>query len=492
MTAARSGFSMWKVIAIFAAGSVFGVFAAYQVVPAGRVAGVAQGSDDATSPLDGGTVTGPGASPGAIATGANGAPLTGRAAGGLQCARGRNGGKTDKGVTGTSIKLATTVVRSGIGQAFLGDVQYAMEAIRNKVNRAGGICGRLLEIRYVDDGWDEAAGARNIRTFIEEGVFAIPVGPSSEGLNAAIRTGTIGEAGIPVVGTDGMVISQYTEPWVWPVAVSTASSARIMAQHAKQLGAKSYSIIFDQDYKFGREAAKAFNAEVKRITGANVPGYDPQLQTCQKNFCGVIAGRPNYATEIEKFEPADVVTMFLEPTTALTWMATPGAATPKSVHEAGGIGVWGAQPLFTYQFEVNCQDACDQMWVWTGFKPPLESYALDPAVKTFRSDLEKTKRDADEYNAFSEGGYVGISLLVEAMQRVGPNLTRAALRQVLDSLDFGSPLTLQSVLSWRAGNHFSNGTMQAFEIQFKGSAAFWRAKSIVRDPDPRQTARDAE
>jgi ABC-type branched-subunit amino acid transport system substrate-binding protein len=484
---------VWKGLALFVAGAVFGVLAAYQIVPAGRAGTVAQpGNGGVTGPSGGDPTAGP-LPTGSATSGPGSGPIGngGVTTGGLQCARGRNGGATDKGVTATSIRLATTVVRSGIGAAFLGDVQFAMDAVKNKVNRAGGICGRLLEIKYVDDAWRQDDGQRYIKNFVEQGYFAIPVGPSSEGLNAAIKTGVIGEAGIPVVGTDGMVISQYLDPWVWPVAVSTASSARIMAQQASKLGAKKFSIVFDSDYKFGKEAAKAFNAEVRRITGKDVPGYNPQL-SCQRSFCGVIANKTSYTGEVERFEPGDIVAMFLEPKTALTWMATTGAPTPKSVRAAGGVGVWGAQPLFTYDFEVSCQDACDQMWVWTGFKPPLENYKLDAAVKTFVSDLKKTKRDADEYNAFSEGGYVGLQLLVAAMQRVGPRLTRAGVRQALDAMDFSSPLTLQPLLSWRSGNHFSNATMQAFEIQYKGSPAFWRAKTIASDPNPRQTAADAE
>jgi len=489
MAAARSG-SMFKAIAIFAAGAIFGILAAYQVVPANKAAtlAVTGGPNTTGTATTGGSTLGTtsGTSTGTGSTTGLPSATTGNPAG-LQCAPGRNGGSTDKhGVTGNQINLATTVVRSGFGAAFLGEVQFAMDAVKNKINRAGGICGRLLNIRYVDDGWSKADGERDIRSFINQGYFAIPVGPSSEGLNSAITTGIIREAGMPVIGTDGMVISQYQDPWVWPVAVSTASSAKIMAIEAKALGAKSYSIIFDRDYKFGSEAAEAFNAEVHRLTGQNVPGYNKD-HTCQRSFCGIIANQTSYGGDVAGFQPGDVVVMFLEPKTALTWMATTGAPTPKDVK----VGVWGAQPLFTREFEVRCQEACDQMWVWTGFKPNVESYKLDPAVKTYVSDLAETKPDADPFNAFSEGGYVGMQLLVAALQKVGPHLTRAGLQLALDSMDYNSPLTLQPVLHWRPGNHFSNATMQAFAIQYKGSAAGWRTMATVSDPDPRQTARDA-
>jgi ABC-type branched-subunit amino acid transport system substrate-binding protein len=492
MASVRGG-STWKGAALFVAGVLFGVLAAYQIVPASKAGNVnpqAFGTGPGVPVLPNGSPlpsTGPNPTGTTPAGGSTSIPNPK----GLQCARGSNGGTTDKGVTGTTIKLATTVVRTGIGAAFLGEVQFAMDAMKNKVNRTGGICGRLLDIRYVDDAWRADLGQKDIRDFIDAGYFAIPVGPSSEGLNGAIQAGVIREAGMPVIGTDGMVISQYTDPWVWPVAVSTASSARIMADQAKKLGAKSFSIVFDKDYKFGKEAAYAFNAEVKRLTGSDVPGFNRDL-SCQQSFCGVIANQTSYGGEVSRFKPGDIVAMFLEPATALRWMPTSGAPTPKTVKAAGGVGVWGAQPLFTYDFEVKCQDACDGMWVWSGFKPPREQYALDPAVKTYVSDLHKTKDSADEFNAFSEGGYVGMQLLVAAMQKVGPNLTRANLRLALDSMDFSSPLTLQPTLTWRPGSHFSNATMQAWEIEYKGSPAFWRAEAIAQDPNPAQTARDAK
>jgi len=476
-----------KIIAGFVAGALFGVISAVQIVPRAktRTELISQGSQRVSNS--------PGAAPSVLPSGviSTGPGVTnvlgvGPVPQGVLCAPGHNGGATDVGVTATTINLATTVVRSGIGAAFLGDVQFAMEAVKNKVNAAGGICGRRLVIRYVDDGWDPTRGAQYLGNFLNRGsgIFAIPVAPSSEGLNIVINHGDVDRAAVPVIGTDGMLINQYTDPWVWPVAVSTASTARIMAKHAHDMGVKNFSIVFDKNYKFGQEAAAAFNNEVKRLTGNNVPGFDPN-NGCNKgtSYCGVVAGQSTYGTEVQNFQPraGALVAMFLEPATALQWMATTGAPTASS---SSGYHVWGAQPLFTRDFAVNCQAACDGMWVWTGYKPPIENYANDPAVRTFQSDLAKTNPQADYYNAFAEGGYEGMELLVRALQQVGPYLTRARLRAVLDSMQFSSGLTLQSPIGWRAGNHFSNWTMQGFAIQYKGTFGGWRGQDMVRDPSP--------
>ena len=48
---------------------------------------------------------------------------------GAACAAGQNGGPSDQGVTADKIVLATTVVESGIGSAFLGEVRRAVWSV---------------------------------------------------------------------------------------------------------------------------------------------------------------------------------------------------------------------------------------------------------------------------------------------------------------------------------------------------------------------------
>lgn len=476
--------SGWKIVVAFVVGAVFGAFTVAQVAPNLTTTSALDGGVGTDNPNGFGTTNPTAAPTGSLAPGVN--PTgPGAVTGNLACAPGRNGGATDVGITATEIRMATTVVRSGVGAAFLGDVQFAMEAVRNKVNRAGGICGRQLSIRYVDDGWRADLGAQFLRSFIKGGVFAIPVGPSSEGLNRVIEAGDIRRAGIPVVGTDGMTITQYEDPWVWPVAVATASSARIMVQNALKRGAKKFAIVFDNDYRFGVEAAEAFNKEVRRLTGRNVTGYNTQ-NSCRESFCGIESNQPGYRNEVNTVAGSDFdfLAMFLEPQTALTWMSTPGAPTISGFGLKPGM-IALAQPLFTRNFANSCQRNCHEMWVWTGYKPPIENYADDAAVRTFVSDLHRTKHDADENNAFAEGGYIGMQLLVEAMRSAGPNLTRARLRAALDATRFTSGLTLQPSLKWPAApRRYAASTMQAFEIQYLSAFGGWRTKDLVVDQRP--------
>lgn len=483
-----------KVIAAFIVGALVGAISAVEVVP--NFKGVATGEakpDESDSFTDGSTAvptSGPNSGqPGQNNTG-SGLPTTGVGSNPENCAPGRNGGGTDQGVTATQIRMATTVVDSGIGASFLRDVRFAMEAVRTKVNRAGGICGRQLVIRYVDDGWEAQKGQQFLRNFINDPdpnkkIFAIPVAPSSEGLRVVIDSGDIERARMPVVGTDGMLIDQYLrsdkspQGWVWSVAVATAASARIIVQDAVKKGITRFSIIFDRNYRFGQEAARAFNAEVKRQTGKSVSGFNPDFN-CQLSFCGIVAGQSSYSNEVNIWREnrGQLTALFVEPQTGLTWMNDPNAPS------ASDHAYAAAQPLFTREFAVNCQRKCDQMSVWTGFKPFIEDYRNDAALRTYVNDLKRTNPAADEFNAFAQGGYAGMLLLVEALKKVGANLTRANLKAVLDSMDLTTGLTLEPKLSWRRNLRFAATTMQSFQIQYKGTFAGWRAGAVERDPRP--------
>lgn len=410
-------------------------------------------------------------------------------AGTLRCVAGGNGGATDVGVTATSIKLGATVVDTGIGAAFLSDVRYGMQAVLNEVNAAGGICGRQLDLVLKDDGWDAQLGSLFIRNLVEsEKVFALAVVPSSEGLRAA--SGYIRAQGVPVVGTDGMLISQYANPMVWPVATSTITALHVMAKDAHARGRRRFAMVYDSNFRFGVEGAFAYNAAVKRLTGANVQGYSNPLSNprCNARFCGIKAGQPSYQTEIEvirsscNVEPkCDYIAYLMEPETAQTWMR--GGGMQAGFNGSTLVEVGGPQPLFNRSFGVNCAQKCHQMRVWTGFTPPVAPFTSEPAVDAYETALRRTNAKADAANSFVEGGYIGMKLLIEALRRTGPNLTRQALIATLDSIRYDVGLSKR--LAFRTGNHFANQCMMPFSLQSKPSFAGWRQESDwVCDPWP--------
>ncbi len=77
-----------------------------------------------------------------------------------------------------------------------------------------------------------------------------------------------------------------------------------------------------------------------------------------------------------------------------------------------------------------------------------------------------------------------MQFLVEALKKVGAQLTRDRLKAVLDNMTYDNGLTLQGRLTFTPTSRFANTTMQAFTIQYKGTPGGWRLGPIVKDPRP--------
>jgi ABC-type branched-subunit amino acid transport system substrate-binding protein len=366
-----------------------------------------------------------------------------------------------------------------------------MRAAINQVNQAGGICGRHITMESVNDGWDGPTGNQYINGYINKGdVFALVGEPDSEGLDAAVKAGSIDRARIPVVGTDGMLASQYNDPWVWPVAASTVTNMHVIAQYAQtRFHAKRVGIVYDSVYKFGKEGARAFAQELQRETGGTL-GMDLS-KGCAGGFCGVSPSSTDYSSPIHDLnsycstqagapKQCDVVVMLLEPQPMETWMKG----------EENCSCTWfstlmGGEPLFDDSFANNCTQDCSGMVVWSGYKPDIQPFDAESPVSTFASALKATCGTCDPHNEFTEGAYLGTKLFIAACQKVGSNLTRAALQQELntDTFDLGLSLPLHY---GTALPHQANVSMVAYQDNASGTFNGWSymQTGFLKDPSP--------
>jgi hypothetical protein len=175
---------------------------------------------------------------------------------------------------------------------------------------------------------------------------------------------------------------------------------------------------------------------------------------------------PSYSNQANLFNNAcgntcDMVAMLLLPETAKKWL-----------QGGGKIGLRytaGAQTLFTNQFGDDCVkflqpsgNACHGFAVWTGYNPPIGPLESLPGVAAYKNDVRAVKSTVDINNQFVEGAYLGMNVFVEALRKVGPNLTRERLRAVMDTMTYTSDLA--SSLTWKAGQHAANVRSQSFSI----------------------------
>lgn len=449
--------------------------------------------------------------------GPGGVQLDGGSSDGDQAGLGEGSGPGNVvGVTNTLVKLGATVAESGLAKAFLGEVRQGMEAVRTRVNRAGGVHGRQLQVLYRDDGWVPSRGQTTLTNLVrQEGVFALAVSPSSEGLNAASKAGLFVDERVPVVGADGLNNTQFLDPWIWPVAAATTTQVHVIMKDAwdrcKAAAACNElrpAIVFGNTYRFGVEGAFAFNGAYCRLTGGtftaggqcnggrNIPGFSPTGTSCERNsrYCGISAETGQYGSEISRVKEAcnsqaigggrcNLILILLEPTTALQWIPFFQPAT--EFEQDGCCGMAGAQPLFTRGLARDCGDNCNRMMVWTGYNPPIGRYANEPAVAQYVQELDSTSQgQADRFNQFTLGGYIGMSLLVQALEETGRDLTRDGLTATLNSMAFKTGLTNPDGLRWTAGSRYANHSAQSFRIDYRGGQfnQFAPEANYTRDP----------
>jgi ABC-type branched-subunit amino acid transport system substrate-binding protein len=397
--------------------------------------------------------------------------------------------------------VATTEVTTGVGAGFLQEAVNGMQAAINEANNSGGVCGRRITLDKLNDNWSRKEGLADIQGFINSGkVFALVGEPDSEGLGAAIDSRTVDMAGIPVVGTDGMLKDQYADPWVWPVAASTVTNMHIISKYAVDHGAKTFGIVYDNSYKFGLEGAAAFDAEVKRLTGHGIQGDDTGGSGCNGAFCGIPAnaesgqGSSGYSSQIQTFNntchPCDAVVMLLEPLPMETWMS--GEANNQSAWYR--MFLMGGEPLFDDNLGSNCNGcgghqrycpACPPLMVWTGYHPAIQPFDSEKAVYTYAQSLRSVCPSCDAHNEFTEGAYLGAKLFIAACTEVGRRalpLTRENLRAVLDSMTYESGLS--SPLHYGGLPHIANTGMAAFSVNFSGTFNGWNYDETGFIPDP--------
>lgn len=83
-------------------------------------------------------------------------------------------GATDQGVTATSILFGTTTAFSGQNRELGRSMVQGIMACFSAVNEAGGVHGRKLELRVLDDGYDPDVALANMQDLLEDHrVFAV-------------------------------------------------------------------------------------------------------------------------------------------------------------------------------------------------------------------------------------------------------------------------------------------------------------------------------
>jgi branched-chain amino acid transport system substrate-binding protein len=161
----------------------------------------------------------------------------------------------DPGVTARTVTIGGTVPLSGVAAAYA-SVAKGAEAYFKYVNANGGVNGRRIEYKYLDDAYNEANTVQQTRKLVQEDkVFAIYNSLGTEH-NLAIRP-FLNQLKVPQVfvatGATTFSADYKRFPWTIGYQPSYVAEGRIYGRAIGQLGRNRKVAVFYQNDDYGKE-----------------------------------------------------------------------------------------------------------------------------------------------------------------------------------------------------------------------------------------------
>jgi ABC-type branched-subunit amino acid transport system substrate-binding protein len=193
-------------------------------------------------------------------------------------------------VSGTEIVVGQNISLQGGRNVYAAEAQAGILAWLDPLNRSGGVNGRRVVLRTLDDDADSARAEANARKLVADGAFvlfgSIEGGPSTAVMKAAVELGVpfIG----PMAGPPGF--RRPHQPLVFPVRAEHREEFRALITQGHRLGLKKVAL-FHADSAVGLEHlanVQKLAAEIGIGFGGGVPFKgnidDAQLRAVAAGF----------------------------------------------------------------------------------------------------------------------------------------------------------------------------------------------------------------
>lgn len=219
----------------------------------------------------------------------------------LPTAHAEDGVSTDKIVLGQAAALTGPAAALGQG------MKLGLEAAFAEANKGGGIKGRKLELKSIDDGYEPTRSIGVVKKLLEEDkVFAIigTVGTPTAAAILPIAT----NAGVPMIGAFSGVefLREPYKPLVMNVRASYYQETEAMVEHlTKDLGYTRIGIMY-QDDGYGQAGLAGLQRALEK-RGMKLAGegtYERNTVAIKAALLAVRKARPEAVVMISSYKPA--------------------------------------------------------------------------------------------------------------------------------------------------------------------------------------------
>jgi branched-chain amino acid transport system substrate-binding protein len=328
------------------------------------------------------------------------------------------------GVTSSTITLGSSGPLTGEAAAAAGVLRGA-EGYFKYVNSRGGVNGRKIDFKYLDDAYDPSKTVQNVRQLIQQdNVFALFSVVGTNG-NLAIRD-YANAAGVPTVfsasgaTTFGRDYKKY--PWTIGYLPPYAEEGEIYAKHILATNAKKAKVaVLYQSDDYGKDLLAGFRKGLgskARTTVVQTVGYDPTTSDVQSQVAQLKASGANTLCvfafgkfAIQAFQYASKLGW--KPTVYVNDVASASSIMqimPRSTSEGAISIVWGKDPA-TPKFKKDAGTAL--------------------AAKIIKKHIP----GANPSDGFLIAGMAEAFTMVDALKAAGKNLTRKSLMNAVTHMN---------------------------------------------------------
>lgn len=328
-------------------------------------------------------------------------------------------GAADGGDTAEPYRIGAVLSLTGTYAGLGIPEKNAIELEVARINEAGGIDGRPIEVVYEDDATDAAkAQAAAVRLIDEEGVLAI-IGASGTGQTMAMRSDAE-RAGVPIVSmAGGSVITDDFSEWVFQTPWPNRIVVPFVLDQIAAAGHTTVGLISDTG-------------------GYGVDGRDYVLAHAGGSGVTIVAdetynaGDTDMSSQLTKIRAA-------EPDAVLIWAAGKEAAI--IARNARQLNMeqplYGGSGIARKEFIEGAAEAAEGVRLGTGkilvpeaFGEGSEAYEV---ATSFIARYEAAYGSAPDI--FAGHAYDAIGLIADALGRIEGDVTSASLRDALETTD---------------------------------------------------------
>lgn len=316
-----------------------------------------------------------------------------------------------------TIKIGAIVSLTGTYAGLGAPEKKTLELEVKRINDAGGINGKKIEVIIEDDGTDEAKAVLAASKLIEKDKVVAIIGATGTGQSMAVR-GDVDKAGIPQVSmAGGSAITATFDPLVFQTPWSNKLVLPFELAYMKDKGITKIGVISDTG-GFGKDALAVLKASAP---AAGVTIADEQTFN---------AGDTDFSAQLTKIKGSGAQAMLV---------MTSGKEAATIVQGAKQLGItvpiYGTHGNARMEFIQGAGDAAEGFIFPAGKILIPESYGKDtPAnkVATAFVDAYSAANSGEKPSTFAGHAYDALNLIVEAAKRVQGDLTPAALRNEIE------------------------------------------------------------